>query len=326
MKQSNTGQTVAPEAAGNRQPNKTIKRGRKTAGITRNLDLYVLIALPLLVLLVYSYGPMLGIVMAFKNYRVFEGFAGSPWVGLRHFEQLFSDPKFYSVLFNTLLINVYKFIFQFPLPILLALLLNEVRKGLLKRVTQTLTYLPHFLSWVVVSGIFIDILSPGTGIVNMVWKWFGFQPIAFLGDDRFFRSILVASTAWKETGWSAIIYLAALTSIDPELYAAAEVDGASRLKQTWHITLPGIASTIVFIIILRVSGIFGSDTEQVLLFYHPLVYNVGDVIGTYVYREGIQNGSYSYTTAVGLFVCLIGLALMIAANRISRKYSHRGIW
>lgn len=302
------------------------KRGRFAAGIARNLGLYLLIAPPLLVLLVYSYGPMLGIVMAFKDYRVFDGLAGSPWVGFRHFERLFADPKFYSVLFNTLLINVYKFIFQFPLPILLALLLNEVRKGLVKRVTQTLTYLPHFLSWVVVSGIFIDILSPGTGIVNMVWKWFGNQPISFLGDDRFFRSILVVTTAWKDSGWSAIIYLAALTAIDPELYAAAEVDGASRLRQTWHITLPGIASTIVFIIILRVSSIFGSDTEQVLLFYHPLVYNVGDVIGTYVYREGIQNGSYSYTTAVGLFVSLIGLSLMLLANRISHKYSHRGIW
>ncbi|MGO4270126.1 ABC transporter permease subunit [Paenibacillus sp. TAF58] len=196
----------------------------------------------------------------------------------------------------------------------------------MKRITQTLTYLPHFLSWVVIAGVFVDILSPSTGIVNLLLSSLGISPIQFLGDEGFFRSVLVTSTAWKETGWSAIIYLAALTSIDPELYAAAEVDGAGKLKQIWHITLPGIASTIVFIIILRVSQMLGSDTEQVLLFYNPLVYKVGDVIGTFVYREGILNASYSYTTAVGLFTSVIGFTLLIIANKVSSKYSNRGIW
>ncbi|MNI45829.1 putative multiple-sugar transport system permease YteP [compost metagenome] len=291
-----------------------------------NWDIYLIIAIPLLVLLIYSYVPMLGIVIAFKNYRVFDGILDSKWVGLAHFQTLISEPKFFSVLGNTMLINLYKFIFQFPLPILLALLLNEVRKGFVKRMTQTLTYLPHFLSWVVVAGIFVDILSPSTGIINTIIKAFGMSPITFLGDESYFRSVLVVSTAWKETGWSAIIYLAALTSIDPDLYAAADVDGAGKLKQTWHITLPGIASTIVFIMILRVSTLLGSDTEQVLLLYNPLVYGVGDIMGTYVYREGIQNGSYSYTTAVGLFVSVVGFILMVTANKISRKYSDRGIW
>ncbi|MFD0693506.1 ABC transporter permease [Paenibacillus sp. GCM10027628] len=294
--------------------------------IIQHWDLYMLIAIPLLVLLVYSYVPMVGVALAFKNYKVFDGFMASKWVGLDNFRVLFSDPKFLSVLGNTLLINLYKLIFQFPLPIILALLLNEVRKGFVKRITQTLTYLPHFLSWVVIAGVFVDILSPSTGIVNSLLRSLGISPIQFLGDERFFRSVLVTSTAWKETGWSAIIYLAALTSIDPELYAAAEVDGAGKLKQIWHITLPGIASTIVFIIILRISQMLGSDTEQVLLFYNPLVYKVGDVIGTFVYREGILNASYSYTTAVGLFTSVIGFILLIIANKVSSKYSNRGIW
>ncbi|RTE08791.1 ABC transporter permease [Paenibacillus whitsoniae] len=302
------------------------QKNRLWRRIVRNWDIYVLISIPLLVLLIYSYVPMLGIIIAFKNYRVFDGILDSKWVGLAHFRTLLSDPKFFSVLSNTLLINLFKFLFQFPLPIILALLLNEVRKGFVKRLTQTLTYLPHFLSWVVIAGIFVDILSPSTGVVNTVIKAAGFSPITFLGDDSYFRSVLVASTAWKETGWSAIIYLAALTSIDPDLYAASSVDGAGKWRQTWHITLPGISSTIVFIIILRVSSLLGSDTEQVLLLYNPLVYGVGDIIGTYVYREGIQNGSYSYTTAVGLFISSIGFTLMIIANKVSRKYSDRGIW
>lgn len=299
------------------------------SSIKNNLDIYLLIAFPLLVLLVYNYVPMLGIIIAFKDYKVFDGILASKWNGFEHFQTLLSDPKFYSVLKNTILINLYKFIFQFPLPILLALFLNEMRKGFVKKTVQTLTYIPHFLSWVVIAGIFIDLLSPSTGFINAIIKSFGFQPITFLGDERFFRSIIVVSSAWKETGWNAVIYLAALTAIDPELYSAASVDGAGKLRQTWHVTLPGISPTIVFVIILRVANVIainGSDTEQVLLFYNPLVYGVGDTLGTYVFREGIQNASYSYTTAVGLFVSVISCTLMIFANKVSKKYSSRGIW
>ncbi|MDF2922575.1 MAG: binding-protein-dependent transport system inner rane component [Paenibacillaceae bacterium] len=294
--------------------------------IRNNWDIYLIILPPLIALLLYNYVPMLGIVIAFKDYKVFDGIMGSRWIGLEHFRTLFTDPKFYDVLSNTLLLNLYKFIFQFPLPILLALFLNELRGRLVKRTVQTLTYLPHFLSWVVIAGIFIDILSPSTGIVNSVVKFFGGSPITFIGDESYFRSVLITATAWKETGWGAVIYLAALTAIDPELYAAASVDGAGKLRQTWHITLPGIAGTIVFIIILRVASSLTSDVEQVLLFYSPLVYNVGDVIGTYVYREGILNSAYSYTTAVGLFVSIVGLILMVTANKISHKFTNKGIW
>ncbi|UKS29604.1 ABC transporter permease subunit [Paenibacillus sp. HWE-109] len=311
------------------QERAAVARSRRNPLLSRirnNWDIYLVISIPLLSLLVYNYIPMLGIIIAFKNYKVFDGIWGSSWVGLDHFQTLFADPKFFSVLSNTLLINLYKLLFQFPLPIILALCLNELRNRMIKRAVQTLTYLPHFLSWVVISGIFIDILSPSTGIINFAIKVLGGSPITFLGDESYFRSVLVASTAWKETGWSAVIYLAALTSIDPELYAAASVDGAGKLRQIWHITLPGIAGTIAFIIILRVAHALGSDVEQVLLFYNPLVYGAGDVISTYVYREGIQNVNYSYTTAVGLFTSVVGLALMIIANTISRKYTNNGIW
>ncbi len=294
--------------------------------LRNNLDIYLIIGIPLIVLLVYCYLPMAGIVIAFKDYKLTEGIFGSEWVGLTHFIKMFSSDKFFSVFGNTMIINVYNFIFQFPLPIILALLINEMRNKYVKRTVQTLTYIPHFLSWVIISGVFVDILSPSTGIVNTLLGTFGISPIKFISDERFFRSILVISHAWKETGWSAVIYLAALTSIDPELYAAASVDGAGKWKQAWHITLPGIASTIVFIIIMRVSSILGSDTEQVLLFYNPMVYKVGDIIGTYVYREGIQNFSYSYTTAVGLFVSVITFALVFIANKISRKYADTGLW
>lgn len=292
----------------------------------QNADLYLIISIPILALLIYHYIPMFGIVIAFKNYRLFDGIWGSKWVGLDNFERLFSDAKFYSVLGNTLLINLYKLVFQFPLPILLALLLNEVRREFIKRFVQTLTYLPHFLSYVVISGIAIDLLSPSTGMINAIIKALGFEPIMFLGDERFFRSILVVITAWKETGWSTIIYLAALTTIDPEQYEAARVDGAGRIRQAWSITLPGILPTIIFILILRAAHAISSDTEQVLLLYNPLVYSVGDVLGTYIYREGIENSSFSYTTAVGLFTGLVSSVMLVVAHRISVRFVGKGIW
>ena len=289
-------------------------------------DVYLIILIPLLALFVFSYIPMFGIVIAFKNYRVMDGLLGSKWIGLDHFQKLFISDKFYSVLTNTLLINFYKLVFQFPLPIILALLLNEIRLVRVKRVVQTLSYLPHFLSWVIISGIFFDILAPSSGIINQMIRALGLAPVDFMTNEKFFRSVIVAATAWKETGWSAIIYLSALTAIDPQLYDAASVDGAGKIKKTLYITIPGIMSTIVFILILRIGNALSSDTEQILLFYSPLVYRVGDVIGTYVYREGIQNLNFSYTTAVGIFTGVIGMTMMIAVNKLSRRLMNQGIW
>ncbi len=291
----------------------------------RHKDLYLLILIPFASLIVFNYFPMFGISLAFKNYKVLDGFLGSQWVGLAHFQRMFSDAKFFQVFRNTVLINVYKFLFQFPVPILLALMLNEVRVALLKRGVQTLIYLPHFLSWVVVSGIFYDILGAG-GLINSALAALGLPTRQFLANEKYFRGLMVVTTMWKESGWSTIVYLSAITAIDPNLYEAASVDGAGRFRQTVSITLPNIVTTIAFIIILRASAIVGSDTEQVMMFYKPIVYSVGDVIGTYVYREGILNSKFSYTTAVGLFSSVVGMAMMLIANKVSLRYTNKGIW
>jgi len=305
-----------------------IGSGKRTSRLTivrRNWDLYLLVLIPFIALVVFSYIPMGGIILAFKDYKVFTGIWGSKWVGLKHLETMFTYPKFMQVFTNTLLINVYKFLFQFPVPIILALMLNEVRIRALKRGVQTLVYLPHFLSWVVVGGLFFDLLSMN-GIVNNLIRACGGEPIMFLSNAKYFRGLLVASTMWKESGWSTIVYLSAITAIDPMLYEAAAVDGAGRIRQTWSITLPNIINTITFIIILRASSILSSDTEQVMMFYSPIVYDVGDVLGTYVYREGILGQKFSYTTAVGLFGSIIGMIMMLSANKVSRKYTGIGIW
>ena len=302
-----------------------LKRKRTWKAIRSSWDLYLLVLVPFVCLIVFNYLPMFGIVMAFKNYKPFIGIAGSPWVGFKHFNTMFNGYKFPQVLWNTFIINVYKFVFQFPVPIILALLLNEVRKTWFKRGVQTLVYLPHFLSWVVVTGIFFDLLS-NAGIVNNLIASLGGEKIQFLGNAKYFRGILVVSTMWKESGWSTIVYLSAMTAIDPTLYEAAAVDGAGKWKQAISITLPNIVHTIAFIIILRASSIISSDTEQVLMFYKPIVYDVGDVLGTYTYREGIVGQKFSYSSAVGLFASIFGMTMMLVSNKVSRKYTGIGIW
>ncbi len=293
--------------------------------IVQNWDLYLLVAVPLISLVIFHYLPMSGIALAFKEYKVLKGFWGSDWVGLSHFQRLLTNQKFFQLLRNTVLMNAYKFVFQFPIPILLALMLNEVRLVFLKRGVQTLIYLPHFLSWVVVAGIFYDILGV-SGLVNTFFKSMGWPTVQMLANERTFRSLIVLTTAWKESGWSTIVYLSAITAIDPQLYEAAAVDGAGRLRQTFSITLPSIVNTIAFIVILRASSIMGADTEQIMMFYKPIVYGVGDVIGTFVYREGLLQSKYSYTTAVGLFSSVVGMAMMLGSNKIARKYTGKGIW
>lgn len=291
----------------------------------RYWDLYLLVFIPFASLIVFNYLPMFGIVIAFQDFKVLEGFAGSKWVGLKHFETLFRSPKFFQVFGNTVMINLLKFVFQFPIPILLALLLNEVRIAMIKRGVQTLVYMPHFLSWVVVYGIFYDMLASG-GIVNRTLNALGYDNVNFLASQSLFRPLIVFSMAWKESGWSTIVYLSAITAIDPQLYEAASVDGAGRLKQVFRITLPCIATTIAFIVIMRASAIVTSDTDQILMFYRPIVYSVGDVLGTYVYREGVLNAKYSYTSAVGLFGSVIGMTMLLVTNRVSKRYVGRGIW
>jgi putative aldouronate transport system permease protein len=294
--------------------------------IRREWDLYLLLLPGVLCVLLFRYTPMYGIVIAFKDFNIFDGMAASPWVGWKHFEKLFTYQDFLTVFKNTLIISFMKIGILFPLPILVALLLNELKNVIFKRTVQTVIYLPHFLSWVIVSGLFIDILSTNGGLVNKMLTGMGFEPIAFFMDNSVFRGVLVTSAGWKETGWSTIVYLAAFTSIDPQLYEAARMDGAGRLKQVWHITLPGIVPTILLMFILRLGSILEAGTEQILVMYNPTVYKTADVIGSYVYRMGLGNQDYSFTTAVGLFESVIAFILVVSGNALSRKYLQRGIW
>lgn len=289
-------------------------------------ELYILSIPGLIYLILFRYAPMFGLQIAFKDYNLFKGIMGSDWVGLKHFVTLFSDSQFLKVIRNTLLISFYKLIFGFPIPILLAILLNEVRHLFYKKTVQTITYIPHFISWVVISGIFIDILSPNYGIINTIIKTFGGDLIFFLSDSSWFRSLLVSTNIYKEMGWASIIYLAAITSIDPQLYEAAIVDGANRFRRIWHITLPGIRSTMVILLILRIGRIMSAGMQQVLMLYNPNVYDVGDIIDTFVYRIAFEQLRFSFTTAAGLFKSVIACILLVAANTFAKKIGDEGLF
>lgn len=300
--------------------------GKKERRLLKHWDLYVMLAPALLFLLIFKYTPMYGVIIAFQDFNVIKGMLNSPWVGLKHFEELFMFAEFPRVVRNTLIISLMKLVFGFPAPILLALLLNELLLVRFKRVVQTITYVPHFISWVVVGGIFIDILSPSSGIVNKLIEAFGFDPIFFMSDEKLFRWILVFTDTWKEAGWGAIIYLAALLGINEELFQAAKVDGASQLRQIWHISLPCIRSTIVILLLLRIGHIFDAGFEQVLVMYNATVYDVADIIDTYVFRVGLGQMQFGLTTAAGLFKSLIGCILLIVANWFARRMGEEGIY
>jgi putative aldouronate transport system permease protein len=291
-----------------------------------NWDMYLLLVPGLIFLLLFKYTPMYGVVIAFQDFNIFSGIGDSEWVGLEHFQKLIHSDDFFQVLTNTLLISMYKIVLLFPIPIVVALLLNEVRKMLFKRSIQTIIYLPHFLSWVVISGLFVTLLSPTDGLVNQIIIAFGGKPISFLQDNSFFRSVVVFTAGWKEIGWNAIIFIAAIAGIDQEQYEAASIDGAGRIRKMISITLPGIMPTIVLMLILRIGSLLEAGTEQILTMYNPLVYDSGDVIGTYVYRMGLGQQDYSFSTAVGLFNSLVGFILIISGNMLSKKFLKRSIW
>lgn len=295
-------------------------------GIFKNYELYLLSLSGLIYLIVFKYVPMYGITIAFKDFNIYKGIFQSPWVGFDHFIRLFTSAKFLQVFTNTLLISIYKLIFTFPAPIILALLLNEIRQLVFKKAIQTISYIPHFISWVVVSGMFLDILSPNTGILNKLIKSMDFEPIFFMGDKAYFRSVLVVTQIWKEVGWGAIVYLAAIAGINPELYEAAIVDGASKLRQVWHITLNGIKPTIAILLLLRIGNLLNAGHEQILTMYNPAVYEVADVLSTYVFRVGLGQMEYSFTTAVDLFNNIIGCVLLFSTNHLVRRLGEQGIW
>jgi putative aldouronate transport system permease protein len=265
-------------------------------------------------------------LIAFKDYKFRLGILHSPWVGLEHFHDLFMKPSFWQVFRNTMIISTYKLIFGFPAPIVFALLLNEIKQMIFKRWIQTISYLPHFLSWVILSGILIEFLSPSVGPVNLVLKLFGVEPIYFLASPQWFRSVLVSSEIWKELGWSTIVYLAALTGVNPELYEAAKVDGASRFQRLLYVTLPALYPVITILLILAIGRIINDDFDQVFNLYNQAVYNVGDVLSTYTYRMGLVQMDYSLATAVGLFKNVIAFTLVIIANYIAKRINEYGLW
>jgi putative aldouronate transport system permease protein len=280
----------------------------------------------ILFFVIFKYVPMFGALMAFKDYSPIKGFAASPWVGFKHFDNFFSSIYFWQLMRNTLLISIYKLIGGMIPSIILALLLNEVRNRFFKRTVQTITYFPHFLSWVVIYGIMLAFLAPSSGLVNQWIKEFGGEPISFFESKEWFRSLLVFSSVWKDLGWGTILYLAAMTNIDPQLYEAARIDGASRMRQIWHITLPSIRNVIVILLIINLGNIMEAGFQQIIIMYNARVYSVADVIDTYVYREGLLSMNYSYAAAVGLFQSVIGLILVIASNRMAKKWGESGLW
>ncbi|WP_243767137.1 ABC transporter permease [Paenibacillus agricola] len=287
---------------------------------------FIMLLPGLLYFLIYKYVPMWGILIAFQDYQPFLGFSGSKWVGLQHFRTFFGEETFWLLFRNTFILAVYNIVFFFPLPIVIALMLNEVRKDLFKRWIQTLIYVPHFVSWVVVVGISFIFFSTEGGIVNNALATMGQEPVKFLLSKDWFRTIITSQVMWKETGWGTIIFLAALAGVDPGLYEAARIDGANRWRQMWHITLPAIRSTIIILLILRIGTFLDSGFEQIFLMVNPLNREVGEVFDTYVYTTGISQGKFSYSTAVGVFKSIIGLILVTSANRLAKKFGEEGIY
>jgi ABC-type polysaccharide transport system, permease component len=293
--------------------------------LKKNKYKYLMILPVIIYFILFSYKPMYGVIIAFKNYIPFKGIMGSEWVGLQNFKDFFTDIYFFRVLKNTIIISLYSIIFGFPAPIILALLLNEVKNTAFKRTIQTVSYMPHFISMVIVCGL-IRQFCLSDGVINDILSFFTGTRASLLQEAKYFRTIYILSSIWQETGWGTIIYLAALAGIDQEQYEAAEIDGAGRFKRMLYITLPGLIPTIIVLFILRMGGILNVGFEKVLLLYGPTTYQTGDVISTFVYRKGLLEGSWSFSTAVGLFNSVINIFFLLITNYIAKKSSNIAIF
>lgn len=302
------------------------KKGRFAAYMKQNFWLYIFLIPGMVFLLLMNYLPMFGIIIAFKNFRVVKGVFGSDWVGLKHFQYLFHAPDFYRILRNSLTLSLLRLVCGFPMPIILALMMNEMGNQGYKRTMQTILYLPHFISWVVVISILYNILSTSTGMVNDIIAKAGGEKIAFLTTSRYFRPIIVLTDIWKGAGWGTIVYMAAISGIDSALYEAAIIDGASRLQRIWYVTLPTIAGTIVVMLIMRTGSILNNGFEEVYLLKNALTSDVADIFETYTYEIGLQSGQFSYASAVGLFQSVVGCVLIFITNTVSRKIGGGGLW
>lgn len=297
-------------------------------GLDLRRDKYLyLLALPgLLFFLLFKYIPMGGIVISFQNYSPFAGITGSEWVGLEHFQRFFSNPEFMLLFRNTMAINIMNLVLFFPLPIVLSLLLNELRSVLYKRLVQSIVYMPHFLSWVIIAGLTFLLFAKGEGLVNKILVSLGGSRMDVLTNPDLFWIMLTLQSIWKECGWGTILFLAAMAGIDPQVYEAAKIDGANRLRQMWHITLPGIRNVVIILLILRLGHMMDVGFEQVFLMYNGAVSEVAEVFDTYVYRVGIQQAQFSYSTAAGLFKSVVGLTMVVIANWFAKKMGEEGVY
>lgn len=310
------------------------KSGKKTKkpntfmkNLYRDRYLYMMLIPILVYYIIFKYAPMYGVSIAFKDFRFVDGIAGSDWVGLKHFIRLFSTRNFYDILKNTLWLNFCSILFVFPMPIILAIMINDVMSRRYKKLVQSFLYIPHFISWIVLGKMFIAMLSPSTGVVNIILnKVFGIEPIFFMGNNFWWQVSFIVSSIWQSAGWGTIIYLAAITAIDNDLYEAAEIDGAGKFRQIWHVTLPGIRSTIAIMLILRVGTVMDVGFEQIYALQNPTTRSVSEVISTYVYRIGIEGAQYSYTTAIGLFQSVVGFLLVVGTNKLIKSMGENGLW
>jgi len=322
------GGTAPPKVAGE-DPGGTGRLKPRKIGwghtMRRDWVLYAMALVPVLFLLLFRYVPMFGNIIAFRRFRPGGSIIGDEWVGMRYVELFLNDPNFWNVFTNTVILGGLTLLFCFPLPIVLALLLNEVRKTAFKRVIQSISYLPHFLSVVIVVGMVMQLLSL-QGTVNQLIEATGGDAIPFLQRAEWFRTVYVGSEIWQTVGWGTILYLAALTTVDASLYEAARIDGAGRLRQTWHVTLPGIRPTMITLLILNIGLFLNVGFEKVLLLYNPLTYATGDVVSTYLYRVGLVSNNFSYATAIGLFQAIIGLVMILSANFLSRRVVGASLW
>ncbi len=294
--------------------------------IWRNRWLYVMIAPGLLYFIIFKYLPMYGLIISFQDYKPYNGILGSNWVGMKHFTRLFTEPDFLNILMNTLILFGLNIFIYFPIPIILALMLNELRGNFFKRIFQSLLYIPHFMSWVIVVSISFVMVTMDGGIINDLLVFFGFEKINFLLNPSWFRPMYIIQVIWREAGWGTIIYLASIAAIDPGLYEAARMDGAGRLRQIWHITIPAIRGVIITLFILKIGSVLDLGFEHVYLLLNSMNREVAEIIDTYVYTAGLRQGQFSYSTAIGFFKSIIGLIMVMAVNKIAKKLGEEGVY
>ncbi|MCU6707844.1 ABC transporter permease subunit [Paenibacillus sp. J5C_2022] len=307
-------------------PSKAPRRKAIQREWAKNYDLYLLLIPGIVFFAVFRYIPMAGYIIAFKDYNMFTGLWGSEWAGLAYFREMFHLPNFWKIIQNTIMLNIWSLVFGFPAPILLAILLNEIRLKWFKRVSQSLLYVPHFMSWIILGGIVYNVLSPSYGIVNEVLRKAGLEEIYFMIEPFWWVASYVGSGIWASAGWGTILYLAAMTSIDPALYESAEIDGAGRLKRIIHITIPGIMPTILILLIINIGNLTTIGFEHIFALQNPIVLDISQVISTFIYSYGIVQGNFSITTAVDTVQSLINLILILGANYTVRKMGREGLW